>query len=122
MSMQIGPMSLGPITPQESRYEKLALRYAVTRAEDISSYWSWDQDLEDKDPVDIKTTARDLEYVSNTFNKRLKFVINHEAKEVIVKVIDAETDKVIKELPPEELKRIHQRIEETFGFLFDQRV
>ena len=122
MSMQIGPMPFSPITSQESRYEKIALRHAVTRTEDTSSYWSWDQDLEDKDPVDIKTTVRDLEYVSNTFNRRLKFVINHEAQEVIVKVIDAETDKVIKELPPEKLKRIHQRIEETFGFLFDQRV
>jgi len=121
MSMQIGPMPLGPMQ-QESRYEKIALRHAATRTGDISSYWPWDQDSGDKDPVDIKTTARDLEYVGNTFNRRLKFVIDNESKEVIVKVIDSETDKVIKVLPPEELQRLHQRIEETFGFLFDQRV
>jgi flagellar protein FlaG len=120
--MQIGPMSFSPVGQQESHYEKIALRHAVTRTEDNLTYWPWNQDSEDKDPIDIETTARDLEHVSNTFNRRLKFVIDHETKEVIVKVIDAETDKVIKVLPPEELQKMHQRIEETFGFLFDQRV
>jgi flagellar protein FlaG len=37
-------------------------------------------------------------------------------------VIDPETDKVIKILPPEELQRLHSRIQETIGFFFDERV
>jgi flagellar protein FlaG len=106
---------------QENRNEKIALRNAVTRTEE-APYWPLSQDSEDKDPIDIKIVVRDLERVSNTFNRRLKFVIDHATKEVFVKVIDAETDKVIKVLPPEELQKIHQRIVETFGFLFDERV
>jgi flagellar protein FlaG len=49
-------------------------------------------------------------------------VVDHDSQEVIVKVIDSQTDKVIKVLPPEELQRLHDRIKETIGFLFDERV
>jgi len=59
---------------------------------------------------------------NRTFNKKLQFVVDLRSNEVIVKVIDAETDKVIKVLPPEELQRLHNKLKETIGFLFDQRV
>jgi flagellar protein FlaG len=75
-----------------------------------------------REPVDLDTTAADLERISLTFNKKLKFMVDHKSHEVTVKVIDTETDKVIRELPPEELKRLHNDIKETLGFLFDERV
>ena len=66
--------------------------------------------------------AADLEKVSLIFNKRLQFVVDHESYNVTVKVIDRETDKVIKVLPPEELQLLHNKLKETIGFLFDQQV
>ena len=68
---------------------------------------------------DVKQTVSDLEYA---FNRRLQFIIDQESKELIVKVIDNETDTVIKVLPPEELQRLHNRVRETMGFLFDRMV
>jgi flagellar protein FlaG len=73
-------------------------------------------------PVDIGPAVADLERVTLAFNRRLKFEVDHESHEVTVKVIDGETDKVIKVLPPEELQRLHDSIKETIGFLFDERV
>jgi len=70
----------------------------------------------------LHSTAADLERVGLVFNRKLQFVVDHNSNEVIVKVIDKETDKVIKELPPEELQRLHNRISETIGFLFDGMV
>jgi flagellar protein FlaG len=75
-----------------------------------------------RDMVDIKTTAMDLERISLAFNKKLKFMVDYESHEITVKVIDPETDKVIKVLPPEELQRLHGKIKETLGFLFDERI
>ncbi|MDR2370672.1 MAG: flagellar protein FlaG [Treponema sp.] len=71
---------------------------------------------------DIHRTAADLERISLTFNKKLQFVVDHQSHEVTVKVIDTATDKVIKVLPPEELQRLHNKIRETMGFLFDESV
>ena len=64
----------------------------------------------------------DLEKITVAFNKKLKFEVNHQSNEVTVKVIDPETDKVIKVLPPKELQRLHSSIKETIGFLFDERI
>ena len=72
--------------------------------------------------ADLEKTTADLEQISLTFDHRLKFVIDQESKEILIKVIDNETDKVIKVLPPKELQRLHSRIRETIGFLFDTMV
>ena len=71
---------------------------------------------------DIKKTASELERIGLAFDRRLKFVIDEESREILIKVIDNETDKVIKVLPHEELQRLHSRIRETIGFLFDRMV
>ena len=71
---------------------------------------------------DIKQTTSAMEKISLAFDRRLKFEINQESKEILIKVIDNETDKVIKVLPPEELQRLHSRLRETMGFLFDRMV
>jgi flagellar protein FlaG len=73
-------------------------------------------------PQVINSTAADLEKISLVFDKKLQFVVDHASNQVIVKVIDKETDKVIKELPPEELQRLYNNLKETIGFLFDERV
>jgi len=71
---------------------------------------------------EIHRIAADIEQVSLTFNKKLKFVVDQQEHEVIVKVIDKNTDKVIKVLPPEELQRLHRRLKETIGLLFNKEV
>jgi flagellar protein FlaG len=75
-----------------------------------------------REPKKIEVLAANLERVSLAFNRRLQFVVDHESNEVLVKVIDPETDKVIKVLPPEELQRLHDKLKETIGYLFDERV
>lgn len=57
-----------------------------------------------------------------TFNKKLKYSVNEKLGQVVVKVIDAETDKVIKEIPPAELQRLYIRIREAIGLLIDEKI
>jgi len=71
---------------------------------------------------DIHRMAADIEQVSQTFNKKLEFIVDQRSQEVIVKVIDKNTDKVIKVLPPEELQRLHRKLRETIGLLFNEKV
>jgi flagellar protein FlaG len=76
----------------------------------------------ERDPQVLRAAAADIERITLAFNRKLKFVVDHESNQVTVKVIDGETDKVIKILPPEELQRLHNKLKETIGFLFDERV
>jgi len=62
-----------------------------------------------------------VQQVSQAFNRRLSFALNEKLDQVVVKVIDSETDKIIKEIPPAELQHVHERIREVIGILFDER-
>ncbi|MCL2191903.1 MAG: flagellar protein FlaG [Treponema sp.] len=55
-----------------------------------------------------------------TYNRRLQFVVDHDSNEVIVKVIDNDTDEVVRVLPPEELQRLYRGQQE--GSLLSERV
>jgi flagellar protein FlaG len=73
-------------------------------------------------PPDIRQVTAEIAQVSQAFNKKLQFVVDQQTHEVTVKVIDKTTDKVIKVLPPEELQRLHRKLKEAIGFLFNEEV
>ena len=81
-----------------------------------------DQPEKKAKPQIHNSTTADLEKIGLAFNRKLQFVVDHSSHEVIIKVIDKETDKVIKELPPEELQRLHSNLKEAIGLLFDEMV
>lgn len=71
-------------------------------------------------PVDIQAILNDLTGLSATLNKKLSFSMNEKLDQVVVKVIDADTEEVIKEIPPSEIQHVHERIREVLGILFDE--
>ena len=73
-----------------------------------------------QDRVEVERYLSEIVNYTEFFNKRLRFSINEELNQVVVKVIDSETDKVIKEIPPEVLQRMHVRIREAIGLLIDE--
>jgi len=72
-------------------------------------------------PISTEAILSELTNVSAAMNKRLTFSINEKLDQVVVKVVDTETDKVIREIPLEALQRVHERIREVIGILFDER-
>lgn len=71
--------------------------------------------------VDAPKYFKEILRFTEIFNKKLKFNIDEESEQVIVKVIDSETDKVIKEIPPEELQRLYSSMKEAIGLLIDEQ-
>jgi flagellar protein FlaG len=130
MGIQITMTGTGtnPVSPQELPQDRRIIRQQqmLTQSRMVAqkaAIEEFESSLPgNRDMVDIKTTVADLERISLAFNKRLKFMVDHESHEITVKVIDPETDKVIKVLPPKELQRLHEKIRETLGFLFDERI
>jgi flagellar protein FlaG len=56
------------------------------------------------------------------FNRKLKFSVNRQLNQVIVKVIDRSTDEVIREIPPEEIQRLEAKLKEAIGLLIDEQI
>jgi flagellar protein FlaG len=131
MSIQVAVAGNGmkTIPPQELPQDRESALYARIRAAEVKAavlekFTSSlpGNDNEPRHTADIRSTVQDLERLSLVFNRKLRFHVDHESHEVIVKVIDSETDKVVKVLPPEELQRLHSRVKEAIGFLFDEQV
>lgn len=63
----------------------------------------------------LKKTEYDISF-------QLSFTVHKETKSLVVKVIDPDTNKVVREIPPEELLDLAAKIQEMLGFLIDKKV
>jgi len=68
----------------------------------------------------IEETINKLKKVSDIFNRRMDFRVDAKTHRIVVKIIDTQTDKVIKEIPPEQLLRLAEKIQEMIGLLVDE--
>jgi flagellar protein FlaG len=73
-------------------------------------------------PKDLQHAIVQMNELVKVTNHRLSFSMDYETNDVIVKVIDVETEKVIKELPAAELQKLHKSIREAVGLLFDKLI
>ncbi|MGA2974772.1 MAG: flagellar protein FlaG [Spirochaetia bacterium] len=71
---------------------------------------------------EIENQAKALEKTFLAFNRRVVLSVNDTINQVIIKVVDADTDKVIKEIPAEEIQHLIARIKETIGLLVDEKI
>jgi len=60
--------------------------------------------------------------LKNFKSTRFSYILTDEVNRFIVKIIDKKTDKVIKQIPSEELTKLHDNLQEALGILFDQEI
>ena len=60
--------------------------------------------------------------IQDMSNRKLSYSVNKELNQVVVKVIDSKTDKVIRVIPSETLLKLHSRMKEVIGLIFDEEI
>ena len=55
-------------------------------------------------------------------NTRFQYVLKDEQNYFVVRIIDKDTDKVVREIPSRELQKVHEGIDQALGLLFDEIV
>ena len=70
----------------------------------------------------IEAQAKALQDTFMAFDRRVVLSVNDQINQVVIKVVDANTDKVIKEIPAEEIQHLIARIKETIGLLVDEKI
>lgn len=71
---------------------------------------------------EIKKLLKNLKKEMQPLNRKLQFRVNKEINRIVVKVIDKNTDKVIKEIPPEEIQHMLASIRRNLGLLVDKQI
>ncbi|PUU87116.1 flagellar protein FlaG [Halanaerobium sp.] len=77
-----------------------------------------EQELEDE----VRESVKDINEIVDRVKEGLSFQIHEDTEKMMVKVVDLNTDEVIKELPPEEMLDLQARIHEMVGILIDETV
>jgi flagellar protein FlaG len=71
---------------------------------------------------DVENMVDSLYEFTNMLQTKLKFSILDDTNEIVVKVINRQTDEIIRQIPPEELLEIHANMKKMSGLLFYQNV
>ncbi len=69
----------------------------------------------------IATAVEKINKTIRIFDRAIHFTKHEESGRLWVKVIDTETKKVIREIPPEEVLNIVARLDKLVGLLMDER-
>jgi flagellar protein FlaG len=73
------------------------------------------------DNMDLTAITEDLNHKINMIhNVDLKFSVHEGSGQLLVKVIDAATGEVIREIPSSEVLNLAARLNEMIGLIFDQ--
>ena len=72
------------------------------------------------EPLDIEKIKATLEELLK--HTRFSYSVNEKIDMIVVRIIDSQSDKVIKEIPSRELQKVHENIQEALGLLFDQEI
>ena len=77
-------------------------------------------DIDPNEKDNVNEAIEKLKHAGEIFNRRLDFRVDEETNRVVVKVVDTTTDKVIKEIPSEQLLQLVAKIQEMIGILVDE--
>ncbi len=67
---------------------------------------------------DVEEMVDALKEMTATLQTKMDFSINEGTNSLVVKVLEQDTEKVIKQFPPEELLELQEKMQDLTGFLF----
>ncbi len=74
-----------------------------------------------RDSGDTLKLVQEVQDYIDTLNIQLSFTIHEKTGDTVVRVLDRESGEVIRQLPPEELLALRDKLDELRGTLFDKK-
>lgn len=67
---------------------------------------------------DIERSVQDLNSLVQELQRELRFTVDDNSGETVVKVVDRQTDEVVRQIPSEDILKLRERLEAATGALF----
>lgn len=71
---------------------------------------------------ELAQSVDDLNTLVQELHRELRFSVDDDSGQMIVKVVDRKTDEVLRQIPAEDVLRLRERLEEATGAIFSDRV
>ena len=68
---------------------------------------------------DVMEFLDSFQEMSKTIKTKLNFTVHEENNEIIIRVIDKESNQLIRQFPSDEMLSIHDKMRDLTGFLFN---
>lgn len=73
--------------------------------------------------AEVKAQAQQLQKMSDLImGRKLQFNVNNELGSVVVKVVDQNTNQVLREIPSQEIQQLKINIRKAIGVIFDELI
>ena len=66
----------------------------------------------------LNDVVSELNNLVRELHRELQFSVDDESGETVIKVVDRETDEVVRQIPSEDVVRLRQRLQEAAGAIF----
>ncbi|WP_456432691.1 flagellar protein FlaG [Thermosulfuriphilus sp.] len=73
------------------------------------------------DKTQLERLAESIEEYLRHLDFKIEFSVHQETDQIVVKVVDPKTGQVIRQIPPEELLKIQEKLHELTGLLFEKK-
>ncbi len=74
------------------------------------------------DAEETKEALKDLNEQLKRMNRTIRFSIDEELQDVVVKVVDKSSGEVVSQIPPEGVLKLRERIRDMVGLLVEKKV
>lgn len=71
---------------------------------------------------DVEEMVEALKDLTETLQTKLNFSVDEGTNDIVVKVIDRDTDTVIKQIPPESMLELQEKMQDLTGFLLSDNI
>lgn len=68
----------------------------------------------------LQEVADQIRQAASAFSKKLDFLFDKATGRLVVRVMNADTNEVIREMPPQKLLELAAKIQEDLGVIFDE--
>ena len=123
----------GDVAPESARNSR-STENALAAVPQQTKDFSVSAEIEEQESVDvsaeqIETAVAQLSEFVQTNNRQLNFSVDEGSNKQVVKVTDAESGKIIRQIPSEEVLKLSERLQElqievgtAVGLLFNKQV
>ena len=77
-----------------------------------------DSAREEEQADKLEAVVSDLNELVRDLHRELKFSVDEDSGDTVIRVIDKETDEVVRQIPSEELMHLRKRLQEAAGVIF----
>ncbi len=71
---------------------------------------------------DVENMVEALKDLTETLQTKLNFSVDLGTNDIVVKVIDSDTNQVIRQIPPESLLELQEKMQDLTGFLLSDNI